>query len=247
MPAVILAAGQGRRLGDTAAERPKILLEFGGKTLLQRHLELLRQVGAGPVTVVVGYRRELIEDELRRIGLEGEVAIVENPDWRQGSVVSLHQARAVLCAGCPVLLLDGDVLYDRRLLDALLAEGREGVLLLDRDLEPGDEPVKICVDEDGTIVDFAKRPEQPGRWHGESVGFFRFSPALAARLAGRLAALVENGGRALEYEEPIRAMIRDPHTRDLFGFADISGAPWTEIDFPADVAKAQALMGGLLA
>ncbi len=48
----------------------------------------------------------------------------------------------------------------------------------------------------------------------------------------------------MEYEEPIRDMII-ASAADRFGFEDISGLPWTEIDFPEDVVKARALLSEL--
>ncbi len=50
-----------------------------------------------------------------------------------------------------------DVLYDERLMARLLDSALPDCLLLDREIEPGDEPVKLCV-RDGRIVDFRKRP-----------------------------------------------------------------------------------------
>jgi choline kinase len=244
---IILAAGRGRRLADGANQRPKVLLEFGGKTLLQRHLELLERVGAGPVSVVVGYRRAEIEVELERIGRTDTVSLIDNPDWQDGSAVSLDRAGAVLYSGAPVLLMDADVIYDHRLLDRLVQSAHDNALLLDREIEPGDEPVKICVSGARRIVDFAKIPEIAGDWHGESVGFFRFEPATAARLAKEVRAVVESGARATEYEEPIRALIRADETGNSFGFEDVTGLPWTEIDFMEDVEKAQALLPSLAA
>ncbi len=244
---VILAAGRGQRLGGGPTQPPKVLLEFGGKSLLQRHLELLEQAGAGPVTLVVGYRREAIEAELVRLGRAHAVRVIDNPHWRQGSAVSLDRAAAVLRSGDPVLLMDADVLYDRRLLERLLGSVHDNVLLLDRAIEPGDEPVKICVCGESRIVDFAKRPEQAGDWHGESVGFFRLSPATAARLASVVRAQIEGGLWAAEYEAPIRTLIRDRDANASFGFEDVSGLPWTEIDFTEDVERAQALLPSLAA
>ena len=250
---IILAAGRGRRLAGGADQLPKVLLQFGGKTLLQRHLELLGQVGAGPVSLVVGYRRDAIEAELARIVRDGTVplaetiTLIDNPDWQQGSIVSLDHAAAVMGSGDPVLLMDADVIYDHRLLERLMRSRHETVLLLDREIEPGDEPVKICVSDEGRIVDFAKTPELPGSWHGESVGFFRFAPAMALRLAAEVRALVDSGMRTLEYEAPMGTLIRADAAGALFGFEDVTGLPWTEIDFMEDVAKAHALLPSLAA
>ncbi len=241
-PAVlILAAGRGRRLGPAAPDVPKILLRFGGRTLLERHLDCLEGAGAGPVSLVVGYRSELIEAELHRLGRRDEVTLIRNEHWQEGSALSLDCGLAVLQGG-PVVLMDADVLYDARLVDRLLDGTHPAVLLLDRELEPGDEPVKICVGGDGRIVDFAKRPDADHAFHGESVGFFRFSSEAAASLTRRTQAMA-GLDCGLEYEEPIRALIRaDASDPPMFGYEDITGLPWTEIDFMDDIAKAERLL-----
>ena len=97
------------------------------------------------------------------------------------------------------------------------------------------------------IVDFAKSPEAAGDWHGESVGFFRFEPSMARRLAAAVRAVIEGGGRETEYEEPIRSLIRADASGEQFGFEDVTGLPWTEIDFVEDVDKANALLPSLAA
>lgn len=234
--AVILAAGVGRRLG-AAGDRPKILLEFGGRTLLERHLAALRACGVEDVGITVGHGREFVEAEVARLGWGGRIGFVHNPRYREGSMVSLWAQSGRLREGRPLLLMDGDVLYDRRMIARLLAAPGENVLLVDREIEPGEEPVKVCFRGD-RIVDFRKRPGHAHDWHGESVGFFRFSAAMAAALAGRCAAYVEGGRTDVEYEEAIRDLILAAPER--FAACDVTDLPWIEIDFEADVARARA-------
>ena len=240
--ALILAAGVGRRLSDPPEHRgqPKALLEFAGASLIARHVAALRQAGITAITVVAGFAADALQSALAS---EQDVRVVLNPDFREGSVVSLWAGRAVLRHGGPVVLMDADVLYDNRLMARLIASRHPDCLLLDRTIEPGDEPVKLCI-QDGQIVDFHKRPNKPHQWHGESVGFFRFSASTAAELADRAEDYLGSGRRGMEYEEPIRDMILDHPGR--FGFEDISGLPWTEIDFPEDIAKANLLLPELL-
>jgi choline kinase len=172
--------------------------------------------------------------------------LIENPSFRDGSIVSLWHGRDVLRSGMPILLMDADVLYDRRLAMRLLDSPHENVFLLDRAIEAGEEPVKLCIDN-GRIVDFHKRPQIGHQWHGESVGFFRFSPSIAAELADRVEGYVNAGRTHLEYEEPIRDMVLAHGGRD-FGFEDISDLPWIEIDFPEDVQRAEtAVLPNLIA
>ena len=245
--ALILAAGIGRRLGCAGpgqTELPKALLEFGGRSLLARHVAILRRFGISDITVVIGFGSDQMQAALAALNEGPPVSVVLNPAFRDGSVVSLWAGRAVLRSGAPVILMDADVLYDERLMAPLVNSRRPGCLLLDREIEPGDEPVKLCV-RDGRVVDFRKVPTESHDWHGESVGFFRFSAAVATELAGRSEEYVASGRRMMEYEEPIRDMII-ASPADRFGYEDISGVPWTEIDFPADVVKARALLSQLV-
>ena len=241
--ALILAAGIGRRLGEPEAGKrvsPKAMLNFGGKTLMDRHIGILRRLGISDITVVIGFAAAEMRAALAALTEGPPIRVAVNPDFREGSVVSLWTGRAVLRSGAPVILMDADVLYDARMMARLIDSPNTDCLLLDREIEPGDEPVKLCV-RDGRIVDFHKRPIEPHDWHGESVGFFRFSPSAAKELADRAEDYLATGRRMMEYEEPIRDMII-ASAADRFGFEDISGLPWTEIDFPEDVVKARALL-----
>jgi choline kinase len=232
---LILAAGLGQRLGADAP--PKVLLDFGGSSLLARHLRILSHFGFRDITVVIGYRAEELCDEVTRLRGDLRVHLVENPSFRNGSVVSLWRARGVLRSGAAVILMDADVLYDHRLFARLLHSAHENCFLLDRSIEPGEEPVKLCIDQ-GRIVDFHKQPQIDHEWHGESVGFFRFSPDVATELADRAEDYIAKDRLDVEYEEPIRDLLL-ARAGWGFGYEDISGLPWIEIDFPSDVVMAR--------
>ncbi|HUT49229.1 MAG TPA: phosphocholine cytidylyltransferase family protein [Alphaproteobacteria bacterium] len=237
MHAVMLAAGVGARLGEGDDAPPKALLRFGGRSLLARHIALLRHAGIEGLTLCVGYRAEVIAAEIAACGADDFVHTVTNPDFREGSLVSLWAVREALQRGGDVLLMDADVLYDQRLLARLIGGAHANAFLMDRDIEPGEEPVKLCV-RAGRIVDFEKRVEHAHDYHGESVGFFRFDAAMAAKLAARADALVSAGLRDVWYERAIRDLVlAEP---DAFGWEEVTGLPWLEIDFPADIARVTA-------
>ena len=187
--------------------------------------------------MVIGYQAEAVRDDVALLGSGTRTLLIENPEFHQGSVLSLWCAREFLCMRKPLLLMDADVLYDRRLMARLIGSSHENCFLLDREIESGEEPVKLCITND-RIVDFHKRPQIAHAWHGESVGFFRFSPDAAAELADRVGTYVTTGRSHLEYEEPIRDMLLASQGSG-FGFEDITGLPWIEIDFPEDVQRAE--------
>jgi choline kinase len=236
MHAIMLAAGMGIRLtGGDDSISPKALLMFGGKTLLERHLEVLRAAGVESLTIVVGYHRDEIEAEIARLGAGDYVSTIHNPDYRYGSLVSLWHARHVLASGRDVLFMDADVLYDPQLVTRLVRKAPNRILL-DRDFEPGDEPVKLCL-VNGAPVEFRKKVERSYDTVGEWPGFLAFSAETANKVAAELQDFVDRGLRQEPYEEAFRAvMLADPRS---FAIEDITGVPWIEIDFPADIVRAE--------
>jgi choline kinase len=237
MRAIILAAGRGIRLRD-AVDVPKCLLSFDGVTLLERHLRLLRSVGVHEVVLALGWRHELVAAELDRLEWQPRPEIVLNPRFELGSVLTVHTVAEAMTRGGDVLLMDADVLYHDRIMAALVA-GEKPVnrVLLDRDFEAGDEPVKLCV-RDGVPVELRKQlaPDLKYDTIGESVGFFRFDNAGARRLAAIVSDYVGSERANMPHEEAVRDLFRE--NSQVVEVADVTGAPWIEIDFPNDVARA---------
>lgn len=234
--AIILAAGVGARLSGDPTRPPKSLLRFGGKSLLRRHFEILWRVGVNEILIGVGYQADRVAAEVQASAGPLAVRLVHNPEFRSGSVVTLASLAEGLRCGEPVLLMDADVLYDDRMVRRLMGSIHENCFLLDRGAEFGDEPVKICV-RGGRIVEFRKRVEVGYDFWGESVGFFRLSAPVARKLAEQSRAYLTAGRTNEPYEEVIRDLVLTDSACS-FGYEDITGLPWIEIDFPEDVGRA---------
>jgi choline kinase len=244
MKVIILAAGIGKRLGPASDDRPKCLLNFAGKSLLRLHLQHLMHKQVTEIAIVYGYRRELIDAELRNINIRVPVTTIFNPEFNLGSVVSFWYSREILRSGSDIILMDADVLYDPAILDALFTTRHENCFLLDHDFEPGDEPVKLCV-HNGMLVEFRKEVDANLRYEtqGESVGFFRFSRSMSRKLADRAQDYIDKGRKDEPYEEVIRdLLLSEPQS---FAYEDITGMPWVEIDFPEDIARAGQVLNSL--
>jgi len=212
MRAVLLAAGRGRRLGRDV---PKCLLEVGGKTLLRRHLEALRGFD---VTVVVGYRKEMVLEHLPR-GVEVRV----NSDYAKGSLLSL----ACGLSDEEGVIMDADVVYDPELLRRLARAKDPVAFLLD--------PRSRFTGEEMMLGVRGRRVLEVGRGLtgdfdlvGETVGFTKVS--CIPELRHVIAQVADPG---TEYEEALNRLVK----RVPAGFVLVD-RPWMEIDFPEDLARA---------
>jgi len=239
MRAILLAAGRGLRLQQPEdLQLPKCLLRFAGKSLLERHLCMLRTAGVEDVVLALGFRHELVAAELERINWQPRPEIVLNARFELGSVLTVHMVADAMTRGGEVLLMDADVLYDERIMAALVA-GEQPVnrVLIDRDFQAGDEPVKLCV-QDGVPIELRKQLASDLKFDtiGESVGFFRLVEAGARRLASLVAGYIDSDRAQMPHEEAVRDLLRE--RSHVFEVADVTGAPWIEIDYAEDVARA---------
>lgn len=237
MKTIILAAGIGQRLGDHSENRPKCLLEFNGKSLLQRHLEILHYYGIDDIVIVTGFESDMIESALSDIG-EDYAELCFNPDFTKGSILSMLVGLETLGSEQEFILMDADVLYDHNIIARLINSDKENIFLLDQDFEPGEEPVKLCVNNN-QLIEFRKKIDEnlAFEFQGESIGFFKFTSQTAKRLNLKASEYISRGEDEAPYEEVIRdLLLAEP---DQYSFEDVTGLPWLEIDFPEDIIKAR--------
>jgi choline kinase len=235
LKAVICAAGRGVRLG---ANSPKILLEFGGRTLLEWHALRLRETGVADVVLVTGHLREQVAAVLPEIGARHGLSLRQlvNERFREGSVLSLAAAMPEIEGSRdPILLMDADVLYPAQMLEQLIRSTHPTALLLDREYSArDDDPVLVPV-KDGRPFEFRKKWSGVADFVGESIGFFKIGPGDLPMLIDETRARSAGPEVRDSYDDVLRAMV----LADRFGCEDVTGMPWTEIDFPDDVSRAR--------
>jgi choline kinase len=228
------------RLKSAFGDRPKILLEFGGKSLLERHAQHLRKVGVEQLTIVTGYQHQLIEQSLpplqQHYGLEIEQFI--NPNFTEGSILSLATSIPLLQLlaqnNQPVLLMDGDVLYPTEILRQLVHSPHRTALLIDREYSTADDDPVLVPIANGRPFDFVKKWQGEAEQIGESIGFFKVSPEDLPDLINFTQSMSTGKGRSASYDDVLRKLVQ----AGRFGHEDVTGLPWTEIDFPEDVDRA---------
>jgi choline kinase len=227
--AIILAAGKGSRPEPVSGESVKCLVELGGTTLIERQFSYLQACGINQIAVVVGFQAERI----RRI-CGPEVEYVENPIFTEtNSLYSLWLARHFFGNG--FVVLNSDVFFHPQLLGDLLTAKYEDAILVSwrNQTKYGDEEMKVKV-RGGQLLDISKTMD-PDEADGENVGIVKFGATGAGVLVKELEKLIAGGAKK---SWAPRAFLEFSRTRPLHAVST-RGFPWIEIDFPADLRRAQ--------
>ncbi len=232
MKAVILAAGVGKRLWPVTQHRPKCLIEIGSQTLLSRYLEVLASVKIRDVTIVVGYKQDMIRESVgtqyRGVG----ISYLVNEEFHRGSISSLWIARPALCDD--VVIMDADVLFHREILRRLVDSPFTNCLLMDDTVKQTGEECMVVV-QGGRVVALSKKMPERYDVAGEGVGFLKVRRADTAHVIASIKGYIDQGRRDMEYEDGLLQCFQDVKV----GHEKIGGLPWTEIDFPEDITRAE--------
>lgn len=226
-PAVILAAGRGNRLLPLTQDRPKCMLEVGGRSILEHQLQALRLAGVPALQIVTGHGADVVH-----AACDGWADYAHNERYDQTNSFDSLGFCTLDVAEAGLLVLNSDVLFHPQLLTRLIDDPRPNVLLTDFKSNLGEEEMKIVVDEENRIVHISKTVD-PRKAHGENLGVLKLSPEAARRMldlgASRDRKLklswVPDGIHFLREQFPFYAL-------------NIEGLPWTEIDYPHDLEKA---------
>jgi choline kinase len=239
MKAIILSAGQGSRLGHMVDDKPKCLIDFNGRTLLDRQLDTLEANGVGEAVVVTGFHDELVQAAIAARGGGPKVRTIYNPFYKVAdNTGSLFMAREELTDDC--LVWNGDTLVSNALMSRVLANGREGICVtIDRKDSYDDDDMKV-VEEDGRLKAIGKRLPMESV-NAESIGLLAFRSDGAERFREAIEKAIRTAeGTTIWYLRVIHHLAQSSEVWTL----DINGEEWGEVDFPADVERARELTAG---
>jgi choline kinase len=236
MKAIILSAGQGSRLGHLVDDKPKCLIEFNGRSLLDRQLDALQANGVIEAVVVTGFHDELVNEAVARRSGGPAVRTVFNPFYKVAdNTGSLFMAREELAGDC--LVWNGDTLVSRELMRRVLANAQPGICVtIDRKDSYDEDDMKV-VEEGGRLKAIGKRLALD-KVNAESIGLLAFRSGGAEQFREAIErAMRTSEGTTIWYLRVIHQLAQSAEVSTL----DIAGEEWGEVDFPADVENARAL------
>ena len=235
--AVILSAGKGSRLLPLTADRPKCLLDLSGQSLLEWQLDCLFAGGIREMTVVVGFRPDLVEAVLAARGPDrGRVTTIFNPFYHVAdNLGSVWMARSAMDRDC--LLLNGDTLVPPALVERLIeAPAAPICVAVDEKPEYDADDMKVLRDGDRLVRIDKGLPR--GGFNAESIGFLRFTGAGRTAFLDTVDRIIRApDGTANFY---LRAIDRLADT-GIVATVAAAGLEWREVDYPADLEAARCL------
>lgn len=170
---IILAAGRGSRMGENTALKPKCLTVLHGKTLLDWQLESLHKGGVETVTVVRGYRSEM---------LTGDFDVVNNERWSETNMVA-----SLFCVEDPVsdsIISYSDIVYKPEHITQLKQAAGDIVITADlswkalwelRFENPLDDAETFKSEED-TLLEIGNKTDDISEIQAQYMGLLKFSP-----------------------------------------------------------------------
>ncbi|MFA5330915.1 MAG: bifunctional sugar-1-phosphate nucleotidylyltransferase/acetyltransferase [Methanoregula sp.] len=197
MQAVILAAGEGKRVRPLTWSRPKSMIPVANRPIIAYVIDALVQNGIRDITVVVGYRKEQVTRYLNQLDIPIEV-VVQNKQ--------LGTAHALLCAKEKItgefLLLPGDNYIDPQSI-ARIKECRNAILVREH---PRPSNFGVVLLKDGFVREIVEKPDQaPG--FVVSTGIYSLDTSVFSHITGNdmtdvIMSLVNTG-------TPVRAVPAD--------------------------------------
>ena len=235
--AVILAAGMGIRLRNVTGLMPKGLLEIGGKSLISRSLESLKNEGIDRTIIVTGFQESFYHEHLQLQAVKPEIKFIHSKQFANtGSMHSLFLAKNYLDKD--FLLLESDLLYESCALRSVINFDGPDVVLTSGETNSSDE-VYIYGEKyekqsgnitsgntiSGRITKISKKKYPSLSVQGELVGISKISLNLLNRMCDYHKAYNEFPCNR-HYEE----YISDLCSKAEIPFLRVGELVWTEID-----------------
>ena len=233
MRAIVLSAGQGKRLLPITAREPKCLLPVDEKrSVLELQLAALARCGVERATVVVGFGAHQVESFVRATPIAGlQVDTLYNPFYAlSDNLATCWLARHLMDED--FVLLNGDTLFEDDVLLRLLdSPGSEITLTVDEKLEYDDDDMKVAIDSDDRLLAIGKTLE-PELVNGESIGLLCFRGSGPKVFREALEVTIRAPGALQAW---YLSVINEIAQEEAVDTVSVRGLWWREIDLPEDL------------
>ena len=242
MKGIILAAGQGIRLRPLTKHLPKCLVHINGKPILQYQLEALNSAGIRNCAIVVGFMAQQVEEHFGSKFANINLTYVLNEYFKEtNNIYSLWLAKRHLRNN--IILIEGDLLFDRLLLEDIGHSPHPNVAVVDKFQSHMNGTVVLP--KEGFVDSMILKSQQSMDFNYQTalktVNIYVLSRvSLCDFLVPTLDAWVARGSRDQFYEAAIAQLIDQGHLQLAIQQSGLRR--WIEIDTIEDACRAEAYM-----
>ena len=235
MKAIILCAGQGRRLLPYTESSPKCLLPLANKHFIEWQIDALNSIGINDVIAVVGYAAQRIELLLKK-KYQDKISFVYNPFYEiADNLASCWMAKEHFYDD--FLILNGDTLFEPNVISTLLSKDEFPITLATDHKDNYDDDDMKVITQGSQLISVGKKLPLD-KVNGESIGMMHFNPQGATLFRQTIEALMYQPESLQKwYLSIIDQLASDDHV----GTCSVHGLEWTEVDFVQDLGRAQDL------
>jgi len=237
MKAIILSAGQGRRLLPLTEVTPKCCLRPGELSILEWQIQELTAAGVEEVVVVTGFGHEKVEDIVSQ-AKDISVRTLYNPFYAQSDNLGTCWIARGEMEG-PFVLINGDTLFESAVIQHLFKDlsNYPVTLATDQKASYDDDDMKIWAD--GNRLSRVGKRLDLTHVNGESIGMMYFDADGAEIFVNKVETLMRQGdGLKRWYLSAIDELAQ----AGLVGISSIHGLSWCEVDDPIDLAYAETVV-----
>ena len=234
MKAIILSAGQGKRLLPLTSETPKAALQIGEFSLLEWQLTQISKTAVDEIVVVTGFGASHIDQIVQNYDLI-KITTLFNPFYQNcDNLGTCWIARSEMSK--PFLIINGDTLFEAEVLNKLLnQDSRLPITLTCDKKESYDSDDMKIIEENGTISQVGKTLP-PNEVTGESIGLVKFDSVGAKLFSDQIDRMVrQNDGLGKWYLSAIDIIAKNGSVGSCF----VDGLRWCEVDDANDMAIAE--------
>lgn len=233
MKAIILSAGQGRRLMPLTSKLAKCCLPLHGRTMLEWQLSQISKCDIDEVVVVTGFASEMVDAIVDRVsGIN--VHTLHNPMYAHtDNLGTCWEARFEMQE--PFVLMNGDTLFEAAILRRLLNRERSFPVTLVTDTKPHFDLDDMKIITDGDRLIKVSKQLDISLVSGESIGLMVFDKNGADAFTRQLEEMMDKSNALkLWYLSAIDQLASE----GLVGVCPVNGLSWCEVDDAADFSAA---------
>ena len=186
MKAIILAAGQGTRMGSETDDKPKCMITYKGKPLINYTIETMQACGIEDIIIIDGYKSKVLQSYLSN----DKVRFITNEEfYKTNMVYTLFCAESEM--NDDIIISYADIIYNKDILKQLIKNHHDFVVTIDKNWlelwklrmnDPLKDAETMKLDDNCNILELGRKPKSYKEINGQYIGLFKISNTIVGKI-----------------------------------------------------------------